>query len=57
MLRLAADENFNRRILRGLRRRLVSQLAPIGRVIDDLALLIEASDEGEYEGQVLYLPW
>jgi hypothetical protein len=28
----------------------------IGLVIDDLLLLIDASDEGEWDGQVLYLP-
>lgn len=34
----------------------VRQELPIGRVIEDLLLLIEASEEGEWEGQVLYLP-
>lgn len=115
MLRLAADENFNAAIIRGLLRRLpnldivrvqdvglsgaddhavldwaagegrillthdVSTLVglavervaadlpmpgifaarlktPIGSTIDDLALLAECSDEGEWEGQVSFLP-
>jgi hypothetical protein len=34
----------------------VSRTAPIGPVIDDLVLLIESSLEGEWEGQVIYLP-
>ncbi len=34
----------------------VSQSAPIGRVIDDILLLAECSLEGEWEGQVRYLP-
>lgn len=34
----------------------VSQLMPIGSVIDDLLLLAEASTESEWQGQVLYLP-
>jgi len=29
---------------------------PIGRAIDDLLILAECSDEGEWEGQVRYLP-
>jgi hypothetical protein len=29
---------------------------PIGPVIDDLLLVIDASHEGEWDGQVLYLP-
>lgn len=115
MLRLAADENFNGRIVRGLRRQLpdldlvriqdseisgaddpsvlewaaregrivlthdvttmtafaydrlragkpmpgiveIRPEASIGQVIEDLVLLITASEEGEYEGQILYLP-
>jgi predicted nuclease of predicted toxin-antitoxin system len=31
--------------------------APIGRVIEDVLLLAECSQDGELEGQVLYLPW
>lgn len=31
--------------------------APIGRVIEDLLVLVECSQEGELEGQVQYLPW
>lgn len=30
--------------------------APIGPMIDDILLLVECSVEGEWEGQVLYLP-
>ena len=115
MLRLAADENFNNDILRGLRRRNerinviriqdvglsgaddptvlewaaaegrvllthdvstmtryandrvnlgkrmpglfeIARSVPIGVAIDDLILLIECSEEGEWEGQVVYLP-
>ena len=115
MLRLAADENFNGDIVRGLRRRNpdldiirvqdvglsgadddsilewaanegrvvvthdISTLAdyafarvasgrrmpgvfavrsktPIGGVIDDLLLLAECSQDGEWEGQVRFLP-
>ena len=116
MLRLAADENFNNRIVRGLSRRSsdldiiriqdagltgaddptvlawcanedrillthdvstitkyaldrinaslfmpgvfeVDDGAPIGKVIDDLLLLAECSDEGEWIGQIQYLPF
>jgi hypothetical protein len=115
MLLLAADENFNRNIVRGIRRRQadidiiriqdvglsgaddptvlawaaqegrvlltqdvstithyayervregkpmpgvfeVSRGLPIGRVIDDLLLLTAYSLDGEWEGQVRYLP-
>jgi hypothetical protein len=115
MLRLAADENFNSDIVRGLLRRKptldiirvqdvglsgandptvlewaaqerrvlfthdvstitryayervragqtmpgvfeVSRAVPIGRAIEDILLLAECSREGEWEGQVHYLP-
>lgn len=115
MLRLLADEDFDHRILRGLRARVpsvdivtvqgvglggrhdrdvlawaveqrrvllthdvttmtahaydriasgrpmpgvfaVHQTAAIGPTIDDLVLLVEASDDDEWEGQVRYLP-
>ena len=115
MLRLAADENFDQRILNGLRRRLpdldvvrvldvglgsasdpgilewaaqenrillahdvatvtrfayeraaagepmpgvfeVPQRLHIGRAIEDLLLLATASEAGEWDGQVRYLP-
>lgn len=115
MLRLAADENFNADLVRGLRRRFpdidlvciqdvglsgaddptvlawaarerrillthdvttlvaravgrldagqsmpgvfaVQSRAPVGAVIEDLALVAECSVEGEWEGQVLFLP-
>lgn len=115
MLNFLADEDFNNRIVRGLRRRLltldivrvhevgligkhdkevlewaaregrlvlthdtatmidfaysriaeglempgliaVSQYMPIGNVIEEVMLLAECSSEGEWSGQVLYLP-
>ena len=34
----------------------VNRNLPIGRVIDDLLLLVEYSLDGEWEGQVRYLP-
>jgi len=34
----------------------VRQEAAAGQVIDDLLLIADASHEGEWEGQVLYLP-
>jgi len=34
----------------------VGSSASIGRTIDDLLLLVECSHEGEWEGQVRYLP-
>ena len=34
----------------------VPQDTPIGSILDDLLLIIDASHEGEWEGQVLYLP-
>ncbi|MCL5995122.1 MAG: DUF5615 family PIN-like protein [Chloroflexi bacterium] len=34
----------------------VSTDVPIGRAIEDLLLIVECSIEGEYEGQVRYLP-
>ncbi|MCC5646938.1 DUF5615 family PIN-like protein [Nostoc sp. CHAB 5824] len=35
----------------------VSLDAPIGRVIEDILVLMECSQEGELEGQVQHLPW
>ena len=35
----------------------VSLDAAIGRVIEDILVLMECSQEGELEGQVQYLPW
>lgn len=35
----------------------VSLDAPIGRVIEDLLLLVECALDGELDGQVHYLPW
>ena len=34
----------------------VRQDLPIGPIIEDLLLIIDASHEGEWEGYVLYLP-
>ena len=34
----------------------ISRTVPIGVVINDLMLLVEASEAGEWEGQVRYLP-
>lgn len=34
----------------------VSRDVPIGRAIEDILLLAECSQEGEWEGQVRYLP-
>lgn len=34
----------------------IARSISIARVIDDLILLLECSDEGEWEGQVRYLP-
>ena len=34
----------------------VSRAVPIGIAIDNIVLLIECSIEGEWEGQILYLP-
>jgi predicted nuclease of predicted toxin-antitoxin system len=35
----------------------ISTDAPVGRVIEDILVLVECSQEGELEGQVQYLPW
>lgn len=34
----------------------IEQELPIGQAIDDLLLLAECSEAGEWEGQVLHLP-
>jgi len=34
----------------------ISRALPIGRAIEDILLLVECSLEGEWEGQVRYLP-
>lgn len=34
----------------------VSRAAPIGPVIEDILLLVEGSLDGEWEGQIIYLP-
>ena len=31
--------------------------APIGRVIEDILVLVACSQDGELEGQIQYLPW
>jgi predicted nuclease of predicted toxin-antitoxin system len=35
----------------------VSTDAPVGRVIEDVLVLVECGQEGEVEGQIQYLPW
>ncbi|WP_445635079.1 DUF5615 domain-containing protein [Nostoc sp. DSM 114161] len=35
----------------------VSLDAPVGRVIEDILVVVECGQEGELEGQVQYLPW
>ena len=35
----------------------ISTDARIGRVIEDLLVLVECGQEGELEGQIQYLPW
>ena len=35
----------------------ISTDAPIRRVIEDVLVLVECSQEGELDGQVQYLPW
>lgn len=35
----------------------ISADAPIGRVIEDILVIVECSQDGELEGQVQYLPW
>jgi hypothetical protein len=61
MLRLAADENFNADIVRGLLRRLpdldIVRVQDAGlSTIEDLVLLAECSVHEEWEGQVRFLP-
>lgn len=34
----------------------VSRSTPIGPVIEDIVLLLECSLEGEWAGQIIYLP-
>ena len=34
----------------------VRQRAPIGRIIEDLLLLVEDSRDDEWDGQVVYVP-
>jgi hypothetical protein len=46
-VRLLADEDFDNDVLRGLRRRVPQA---------DVVLLAECSHEGEWEGQVRYVP-
>lgn len=35
----------------------VAQTAPLGAAIEDLALLAEAGESGEFSGQILYIPF
>lgn len=48
MLRILADEDFNHRIVRGLRRK--------QRDLDIVRVQENCSFDGEWEGQVIYLP-
>lgn len=71
MLKLLADENFNNdvsTITRYAYDRLrqgqtmsgvieVSTGAPIGRVIEDMLILVECGRKGDLEDQIQYLPW
>ncbi|MAT99935.1 MAG: hypothetical protein CL608_22575 [Anaerolineaceae bacterium] len=60
MIKLATDENFNGKIIRGIWRR--NPDIDIVRVQDspvfegDVLLLAACSIEGEWEGQIHYLP-
>ena len=63
MLRLAADENFNGDVVRGLQRRKpdvdivrIQDAELSARMIEDPLLLVECRLEGEWEGQVRYFP-
>ena len=56
MLPLAAYENFNNKIVRGLLRRKPDLAVSLGRAIDDILLLVECSLENEWEGQIRYVP-
>jgi hypothetical protein len=49
-MKLLADENFDNTIIE------VTSDAPIGRVIEDIILLLSCSLDGELEGQIFYLP-
>lgn len=35
----------------------VSDSLPIGRAIEDLLLIVECSEEGAWEGQIVYIPF
>lgn len=71
MARFAADENFNSHDVSTITRYAydrveagkrmpgvfeVSRSVPIGVAIEDILVLAECSQEGEWEGQVRYLP-
>lgn len=68
MLRLLADENLHGAIVRGhawerVRTGLsmpgvveIATEVPLGQAITDVLLLAQASEDGEWEGQILYLP-
>jgi len=55
MLRFAADENFNKHILRGMLRR-KPDMDAVRVQIEEILLVAECSVEGEWQGQVVYLP-
>ncbi|NJM28479.1 MAG: hypothetical protein HC856_10275 [Pseudanabaena sp. RU_4_16] len=60
MIRFLADENLNNQIIRGVLRRNpnfeISRRIPVGLAIEEILLLNECSLEGEWEGQVRFLP-
>jgi hypothetical protein len=62
LLRFLADEDFNHayeRVLNGFPMPgvfIVQQEKAISRIIEEIMLLAECSLEGEWEGQVNYLP-
>jgi hypothetical protein len=62
MLRLAADENFNNNYERvGAHKPMpgvfeVSRAVPVSTAIEGVLLITECSLEGEWEGDVRYLP-
>ncbi len=62
-MRFATDENFDRRILEGLLKRLpvpgviiVARNTPIGLAIDELEIMLQVYTALEFENQVHYIP-
>ncbi len=54
---LAADENFNNKIVRGLLRRKPDLVVSLGRAIDDILLLVQYRLDNEWEGPIRYVPF